>query len=87
MSQESIPGWLAWITPILAACAGVWALARLLFVTRAELANILAQNETTRKAERLELHHENLGKFDELFERMGHIEKDVSFIRGQQSNR
>lgn len=83
MSGSNQPWWLSWIAPILTACAAVWALARLLFVTRGELAEILERSEQRRESQRLQLHHENLAKFDELFERQGEVERGLARVIGR----
>lgn len=87
MSQSNVPDWLAWVVPVIAAGGVIWSFARRLFVsvTREELAEHLEKDATSRELRRQEMHQENLDKFDEIFDRLGRVEKDVSYIRGRQS--
>lgn len=79
------PAWLSWVAPVVTALAAGWAVARrlLVSVTREELRQSLQDMQQTR----LEMHTENLAKFDQLFKRLGEVEKTVSRVEGQLSGR
>lgn len=67
----------------------LWAGARrlLISVTREELAQILREQEEARKEQRAEQHQENLQRFENLYDRMGSVEKGLSRLEGQLSGR
>lgn len=87
MSQSNVPDWLSWVVPVITAGGALWAAAKLLFVTRKELAEILEKSDKQREDRENQRHQENLGNFGEIFDRMGNVEKDVAYIRGQRSGR
>ena len=84
--HDDISGAMPWIiSALIAAGAAMWALGKRLFssVTREELRQTL----TEMRADRMQLHHENIAKFDELFERLGELEQGQARLEGRLSGR
>jgi hypothetical protein len=92
MTQSSQdPNWLViWLTVLVpAALIAIGAFVKRIFtsVTRAELADMLKEQEERREKQRLEFHHENLSNFRTVFERLGRVEQSQARTEGMLSGR
>ena len=85
--QDPWFGWAAATIPV--ALAALWTGLRrfLSFVTRAELARILKEQDETREKARMQLHSENTANFRSLFDRLGKVEQSQARTEGMLSGR